>query len=106
MIEPREVEIIHARLDEQGRLITQHGDRLNIHATRMDGLMLVVFGDDEKEIKGLLHRTGELEKLTAEIQLWRRDIMIYARAGIAILSFTSIGTWLPYILDFLEMIGG
>lgn len=94
------------RLDEHGRLINQQGERLNIHAARMDGLMLVVYGDDEKEIKGLLQRTGKLENTITEIQLWRRDIMIYARAVLAILAFTSIGTWLPYIRDFLNLVGG
>ncbi|MCC6457257.1 MAG: hypothetical protein IT328_20050 [Caldilineaceae bacterium] len=102
----REVEIIRARVDEHGRLITQQGERLNIQSTRMDGITLVVYGDDEKEIRGLLQRTGKLEGTIAEIQLWRRDIMIYARAVLAILAFTSIGTWLPYIRDFLHLLGG
>lgn len=101
-----EMQVIHARLDEQGRLISQHGERLNIHATRMDGLMLVVFGDDEKEIKGLLHRTGELEKLTNEIQRWRHDLMIYARIGIGLLGLMVSGIWLPYIQQLTKMFGG
>lgn len=102
----REVEIIHARQDEQGRLINQQGERLNIQSSRIDGLMLVVLGDDEKQIKGLLHRTGELEKLLKEISEWRRDLKIATKIGLTLLGITGIGTWLPIIRTVLEAIGG
>ncbi len=94
------------RLDEHGNRLDRHDERLNIDATRIDGLQLVVMGDKDKRIDGLLDRTGKLEELTAEIQQWRRDIMIYARAGVAILAATSLGTWLPYIQQFLKLLGG
>lgn len=102
----REVEVIHARLDEHGRLINQHGDRLNIHATRMDGLMLVVFGDDEKEIRGLLQRTGENEKMLNEISQWRRDIRVATKIGLSLLGIIGVGTWLPVVKAILDTLGG
>lgn len=101
----RDVQITNARVDEHGRLITQQGERQNIQASRIDGLTLVIFGDTEKRVKGLLERTGDLEKVTSEIQQWRREIMIYARIGTAILSVTSLGTWLPYIREFFAFLG-
>lgn len=102
----REVEIIHARQDEQGRLINQQGERLNIQSSRIDGLMLVVLGDDEKQIKGLLHRTGELERLIKEISEWRRDLKVATKIGLTLLGITGIGTWLPVIRAILEAVGG
>lgn len=102
----KESQVTNVRLDEHGRLITQQGDRQNMQAARIDGLTLVVLGDEKAHAKGLLQRTKDLEAVTSEIQQWRHDIMIYARAGIAILTVTSLGTWLPYIREFLKLIGG
>lgn len=102
----RDVEIANARIDEHGRLITQVGDRQNIQALRIDGLTLVIYGDDEKQVKGLLERTSNLERQTSEIQQWRRDIMIYARIGLGTLGITAAGTWWPFIREFLIFLGG
>lgn len=101
----RDNQIINARLDEHGRLITQQGERQNIQAVRIDGLTLVMYGDDEKRVKGLLERTSDLERQTSDILQWRREIMIYLRVGIFILTVTSLGTWLPYIRELLILMG-
>lgn len=99
-------DMTEARLNEHADRLKQHDERLNIHATRFDDVTLILKGNKELEIRGLLERTAAIEASLTELLQWRRDIMIYARAGIAILAFTSIGTWLPYIEQFLKLLQG
>lgn len=93
-------------LGEHGKRLNAHDERLNLHGARIDGLQLVVMGDRDKRIDGLLDRTGKLEDLTEEIQQWRRDMMIYAKAGVSLLAVMGLGTWMPYIQAWLGLIGG
>ena len=106
VVENEMSEATDARLSEHADRLRQMDDRLNIHARRFDDLGLVVMGSKELSVKGLVERTENAEKLLADIVQWRRDMTIYARAGLAILSITGLGTWLPYIQQFLHAIGG
>lgn len=108
MMAPNETEMSEAdaRLSEHADRLRQVDERLNIHARRFDDLGLVVMGSKELSVKGLVERTADNERVLADILQWRRDMTIYARAGLAILSVTGLGTWWPYIQQFLHTIGG
>lgn len=95
-----------ARLSEHADRLRQVDERLNIHARRFDDLGIVVMGSKELKVRGLIERTEDVERLLTDILQWRRDMTIYARAGLAILGITGLGTWLPYIQQFLHLIGG
>lgn len=94
------------RLNEHGDRLKTHDERLNLHASRFDEFALVLKGNKELDVLGLLDRTAAIELAMREMQQWRRDIMIWAKAGVAILAITGLGTWLPYIEQFLKFIGG
>lgn len=99
-------EATDARLSEHADRLRQVEERQNIHARRFDDLGLVVMGSKELSVKGLVERADDTERILLDMVQWRRDIMIYARAGLAILGLTGLGTWLPYIQDFLRIAGG
>lgn len=105
-MDPKIDEMLYARVDEHGNLIKQHGERLNAHAQRIDGLSLVVMGDKNMQIEGLVDRTKALEQLTQEIQQWRRDTMLVSRIAIALLSIVGVGTWIPIVRSLLQLLGG
>ena len=94
------------RLNEHGDRLKSHDDRLNLHGKRFDEITLILKGDKELDVPGLLGRTAAIELSLRELLQWRRDIMIYAKAGVAILAITGLGTWLPYIEQFLRFLGG
>ena len=59
-----DIDIVRARVDKHGRILDEHGKAI-------DGLALVVLGDSQKHVRGLLQRTDDLEKLTQEVRDWR-----------------------------------
>jgi hypothetical protein len=93
------------RLSEHADRLRQVEERQNIHARRFDDFGLVIMGSNDLKVKGLMQRADETERVLADIVQWRRDMTIYARAGLAILGITGLGTWLPYIREFVRMIG-
>lgn len=94
------------RINEHGDRLKNHSERLNLHDRRFDEFTLVLKGNKELDVLGLLDRTAAIELSMREMQQWRRDIMIWAKAAVAILAITGLGTWLPYIEQFLKFIGG
>lgn len=99
-------DMTEVRLNEHGDRLKHHDERLNMHGKRFDEFTLILKGDKELDVPGLIGRTAAIELSLRELLQWRRDIMIYAKAGVAILAITGLGTWLPYIEQFLRFLGG
>lgn len=101
-----ELDVIRGRIDEHGRILDEHGEAI-------EGLTLVVLGDDKRQIKGLLQRTTDLEKLTKEVKDWRRDMetawrvgIIYARVMVALLGVLGLAAWKDALAGLLKIIAG
>lgn len=98
--------VILARLDEYNRIVTLHGERINMTEARVNGLTLVVMGDSEKKIPGLLQRTVENEETIERLELWRHDMLLFTKVIAALLSVLALGQWLPFIQTLLKVMGG
>lgn len=101
-----DIDIIRARVDKHGRILDEHGRAI-------DGLALVVLGDSQKHVRGLLQRTDDLEKLTQEVRDWRRDMatayrmgMVYARIAVALLTATGLAAWREPLGALLKALTG
>jgi hypothetical protein len=93
------IEVIRARIDEHGRILTDHGEQIK-------GLLLVVQGDDEKHVKGLLERSADHDEQIRQIQQWRREMAIYARIVVGLLGATGVGVWRDVLQGILKSLGG
>lgn len=89
------------RLDEHGNTLDRHGIRLNQHEARIDGLSLVILGDQEKRYIGILDRIGALEEIVTEIKQWRRDLRVAISVGLGLLGFVGAGVWWPILRSIL-----
>lgn len=101
-----DVERIRATIDEHGRCINQYGDQIA-------GLTLVIVGDSNKHVRGLLERTEALENLAQELASWKRDINTSMRVGIMYLRILAItlgviglAAWRDGILTIISIFGG
>ena len=109
MMAPNEHEMSEAtdvRLSEHADRLRQIEERQNIYGRRFDDLGLVIMGSKDLKVRGLVERTESIETVLTDIVQWRRDIAIYIKAGLAILTITGLGTWLPYIQQLLHLWGG
>lgn len=97
---------IRAKIDEHGRQLTEHGESI-------EGLALVVMGNTEMQVRGLLQRTHDLEELTKEVKAWRTSMgvywnvaLFYARIIVSLLGLLGLAAYRPALEAIVEILAG
>jgi hypothetical protein len=99
-----QLEKIIVRLDDQGRLINEHGEHIATLDRRHSRLAAAIYGDEELSINGLLQRQAGSEAALLEITNWRRTIevqwktaILLIKFGLAVMTVTGVGVWVPIL---------
>lgn len=99
-----ELHSINVRLDDQGRILNEHGEHIATLDRRHSRLAAAIYGDDEMAISGLLQRQAGTEAALKEITEWRHMMEVqwkttlqFIKVGLAVMTVTGAGVWLPVI---------
>jgi hypothetical protein len=102
------------RVDEHGNLIIALDSRVARHAARVDRHELLLVGDDQLGMTGMVSQLREISDKLDDIAVWRAQMVSYGqiisqavKITVALLGMIGFGVWWPELVSFYRwMMGG